>query len=71
MQRTYYIRYPYGGETRYEKVVHRSPENRPNFHKIEALNRWKFFHAGYGYLNIRAVLTPKEYRDEVSKADCG
>ena len=67
MQRTYYIRYPYGNEIRYEKVVYRSPENRANFHKVEALNRWKFLHSGYGSLNIRAVLTTEEYRNEISK----
>lgn len=62
MTRTYYIKHNALGETKFDKVVHRSPEERPRFHKLEALIAWKEEHKGYGCLRINSVYTKQEMK---------
>lgn len=66
MTRTYYIEHDVLGEKRFDKVVHKSIENRPRWHKVEALSIWKKSHKGYGYLRIDKVHTKEEF-EEVTK----
>lgn len=71
MTRTYYIRYrspvpPYG-EWKYDKVKHTSPEDRPNWHKVEALNEWKKNNPGHSRMTISSVLTISEYKKEAQQ----
>lgn len=62
MQRTYYIKYKTLDGIKYDKVVYKSKENRPRFHKVEALSEWKKQHKGYHYLNINSVYTLEEFK---------
>ena len=64
MQRTYYVKYSALDGIKYDKIVHRSPEDRPRWHKVEALDVWKSNHAGHSKLTIKNVLTASEYRKE-------
>lgn len=59
MTRTYYI--SADGKT-FEKVRHSSPEDRLNFHKVEALNKWIAGRKGFGKMSIRNVYTISEMR---------
>lgn len=71
MQRTYYIRYTtfqdgVGYVTKYDKVIHRSPDDRARWHKAEALYKWQLSHRGYARKTIRDVFTVKEYNELTS-----
>lgn len=63
MQRTYYIAHDTIKGWAFDKVVYRSREDRPRFHKVEALIEWKKTHKGYWYLTIRNVYTVREMKE--------
>ena len=59
MTRTYYIRFPNGfGEEMWDKIKYTSTEDRPRFHKVEALNSWKAKHPGYGAMVCKVTSSP-------------
>lgn len=60
MQRTYWIRYMSVNGVKFDKVVHKSPEERARWHKVEALSAWKETHKGYGWMRINSVYTKQE-----------
>ena len=62
MQKTYWIMYTAVGGVKFDKVTHRSPEDRPRWHKVEALCNWKAEHKGYGWMTIRSVYTKDEMK---------
>ena len=63
MQRTYYSRYDRINGEKFDKITYRSPEDRPRWHKVEALEQWKRDHRGYAKLTIRDVFTKAEMKD--------
>ena len=64
MRRTYWIKYKnVYGEQKFDKVVWTSPEDRPSWHKVEALSDWKESHKGYGHLRITSVFTKAEMKE--------
>ena len=68
MQRTYYIKYPtihlneYGERFYFQKVVYKSDDERPSWHKVGALNEWQRSHKGYGRMTIGSVFTIAEMK---------
>lgn len=64
MKRTYYIKYPAIDGMKYDRIVYQSPDERPLWHKVGALDLWKIKHPGYGKLTTKNVLTVSEYRKE-------
>ena len=63
MTRTYYIRYSTIFGEKVDKIQYTSPEDRPRFHKVEALNKWKATHVGYGAMICKDhVFTPDEWK---------
>ena len=62
MQRTYYIRYQSVTGIKFDKITHRSVEDRPRWHKVEALEQWKSTHRGYAKLRIDSVFTKEEMK---------
>ena len=62
MTKTYYIKYELLGEIHFDKVTHKSIEERPRWHKVEALNKWKETHKGYGWMRIDHVFTKEEMK---------
>lgn len=64
MIRTYWIRYNTITGWKFDKVIHRSIEDRPRFHKVEALMEWEKEHKGYGgSMTIRNVFTKQEMKE--------
>lgn len=64
MTRTYYIRFHNCfGEEMWDKIKYTSPEDRPRFHKVEALQQWKQSHPGHGRMTIlNHVFTREEWK---------
>ena len=62
MTRTYWIRYNTMNGWKFDKVIHKSTEDRQRFHKVEALDRWKEEHKGYGLMTARNVYTKQEMK---------
>lgn len=62
MTRTYYIKHNTIDGVKFDKVTHRSTEDRPRWHKVEALTTWKQEHRGYGFLRIDSVFTTDEMK---------
>ena len=64
MTRTYYIRFNdcFGNE-QWDKIKYKSPEDRPQFHKVEALNSWKANHPGFGAMICKNhIFTREEWK---------
>lgn len=63
MTRTYWIEHrDCFGRKHYDKLTHRSHEDRPRWHRVEALDLWKKNHPGHGKLTIEAVRTREEMK---------
>ena len=61
MQRTYWIRHmTVQGCWQFDKIVYRDKDDRPRWHKVYALEKWKQEHKGYGHLRINSVFTKQE-----------
>lgn len=62
MTRTYWIRHNTMNGMAFDKIVYRSVEERPNFHKVEALNEWMKAHKNHGFMTIKNVYTKQEMK---------
>ena len=62
MTRTYYIKHNVLGETKFDKITFRHPDERPVHHRVLALLAWKEKHKGYGCLRVNSVYTKQEMK---------
>lgn len=63
MTRTYYIRFITVHGEMWDKIKYTSPEDRPRFHKGEALQSWKMNHPGYGAMICKDhIFTREEWK---------
>ena len=62
MTRTYYIKHDVLGQTKFDKITFRNPDERPVHHRVLALLAWKEKHKGYGYLRVNSVYTKQEMK---------